>query len=265
MFHRIRRFAAVAAAALAWVAIGVHAADVPNVAAASDLQFALPDIAAAFMRATGREVRLSFGSSGNFRRQIAEGAPFELFLSADAGYVDALAREGRTEGNGVVYAIGRLALFVPNGSPIEPDATLRDLARALQDGRLVKLAIANPEHAPYGRAAREALMHAGLWEGLAQKLALGENVSQAAQFAASGAAQAGLVPASLARAPALAARGRFVVLPASLHEPLVQKMILLRGAGPTAHAFYDFLRQPAAREILARYGFEVPSAASDIR
>ena len=265
MFHRIRRLVAVAATALALGTAGVRAADVPNVAAASDLQFALPDIAAAFTRATGREVRLSFGSSGNFRRQIAEGAPFELFLSADAGYVDALAREGRTEGDGVVYAIGRLALFVPHGSPIEPDATLRDLGRALQDGRLVKLAIANPEHAPYGRAAREALVHAGLWQALAPKLALGENVSQAAQFAASGAAQAGLVPDSLARAPALASRGRFVVLPVSMHAPLVQKMILLRGAGSTAHAFYDFLRQPAAREILERYGFEVTPAASDAR
>jgi molybdate transport system substrate-binding protein len=265
MFRRIRRCAAITATALALVTAGARAADVPNVAAASDLQFALPDIAAAFTRTTGREVRLSFGSSGNFRRQIAEGAPFELFLSADAGYVDALARDGRTDGDGVVYAIGRLALFVPNGSPIEPDPTLRDLARALQDGRLVKLAIANPEHAPYGRAAREALMHAGLWQALASKLALGENVSQAAQFAASGAAQAGLVPDSLARAPALAARGRFVVLPASMHAPLVQKMALLHGAGSTARAFYAFLRQPVAREILARYGFEVPAAAPDVR
>jgi molybdate transport system substrate-binding protein len=265
MFHCIRRCAALVAAALALTGAGARAADVPNVAAASDLQFALPDVAAAFTRATGREVRLSFGSSGNFRRQIAEGAPFEVFLSADAGYADALAHDGATIGDGVVDAIGRLALFVPNGSPLEPDPTLRDLARAAQDGRLVKLAIANPEHAPYGRAAREALMHAGLWQVLAPKLALGENVSQAAQFAASGAAQAGLVPESLARAPALAARGRFVVLPASMHAPLVQKMVLLRGAGATARAFYAFVQQPAAREILARYGFEVPPAASDAR
>jgi molybdate transport system substrate-binding protein len=263
MFHRIRRLLVLAAAfALAATA---RAADVPNVAAASDLQFALPEIAAAFARATGREVRLSFGSSGNFRRQIGDGAPFELFLSADGGYVDVLARDGRTEGDGVVYAIGRLALFVPNGSPIEPDATLQDVARALQDGRLVKFAIANPEHAPYGRAAREALMRAGLWQAIGPKLVLGENVSQAAQFTASGAAQAGLVPDSLARAPALAARGRFVVLPASMHAPLVQKMVLLRGAGSTARAFYDFLRQPAAAEIFDRYGFEAPPAASAVR
>lgn len=265
MYLRIRRLVTVATSALVFVTAGAHAADVPNVAAASDLQFALPDIAAAFTRATGREVRLSFGSSGNFRRQIAEGAPFELFLSADAGYVDALARERRTEGDGDVYAVGRLALFVPNGSPIEPDPTLRNLARALQDGRIVKLAIANPEHAPYGRAAREALMHAGVWQAVVSKLALGENVSQTAQFAASGAAQAGLVPVSLARAPALAARGRFVVVPASMHAPLVQKMVLLQGAGSTAHAFYDFLREASAREILARYGFEVASAATGAR
>jgi molybdate transport system substrate-binding protein len=245
---------------VAWLVVpDARAADVPTIAAASDLQFALPEITAAFRESSGRDVRLSFGSSGNFRRQIADGAPFELFLSADAGYVDALAREGRTQGDGAVYAIGRLALFVADGSPVELDPKLEGVARALRDGRLAKFAIANPEHAPYGRAAREVLTRVGLWTAIEPRLVLGENVSQAAQFAASGAAQAGLVAGSLAQSPAMARRGRSLLLPASLHAPLVQKMALMRAAGPTAHAFYEFLQQPAARAILARYGFESPA------
>jgi molybdate transport system substrate-binding protein len=240
------------------IAAPAQAADVPNIAAASDLQFALPDIVAAFRRATGDDVRSSFGSSGNFRQQIADGAPFELFLSADASYVEALAREQRTVDEGVVYAIGRLALFVPNGSPIEPDPQLRDVAAAIADGRLRKFAIANPEHAPYGRAAQQVLTHAGLWKAIEPHLVLGENISQAAQFSTTGAAQAGIVAYSLVRSPAMAGKGRYVVLPASQHDPLVQRMALLRGAGTTARAFYAFLQQSTARAILERYGFELP-------
>jgi molybdate transport system substrate-binding protein len=260
----LRRAAcALALAAIALAAVEpVDAADVPNVAAAADLQFALSDIATEFTRATGLGVRLSFGSSGNFRRQIADGAPFELFLSADASYVDALAHEGRTLGAGDVYAIGRLALLTPRDSPIVPDPALQDVARALRDGRLVKFAIANPAHAPYGRAARQALVQAGLWAAIEPHLVLGENVSQAAQFAMSGAAQAGIVAYSLARAPPMSERGRFVLLSAGLHDPLLQKMVLLKNAGPTARAFYEFLRKPAARAILERYGFELPASGA---
>lgn len=260
---RGRRFAAMAAllAGVLLPAGAAGAADAPNIAAASDLQFALPDIAADFERATGHAVRLSFGSSGNFRRQIADGAPFELFLSADASYVDALVREQRTAGDGVVYAIGRLAVFVANGSPIAPDPQLRDVAAALADGRLSKFAIANPEHAPYGRAARQALAHAGLWTSIKPHLVLGENISQAAQFAVSGAAQGGIIAYSLVRAPGMAERGRSALLPAATHDPLVQKMVLLKRAGATARAFYAFLQQPAARAIFERDGFELPPRA----
>jgi molybdate transport system substrate-binding protein len=234
------------------------APDVPNIAAASDLQFALTDIAAAFTAQTGRDVRLSFGSSGNFRRQIADGAPFDVFLSADAAYADALVAERRTDGVAVAYAIGRLALFVPDGSPIEPDAELRGVAAALRAGRLGKFAIANPAHAPYGRAAREVLMHRGLWPAIESHLVLGENVSQAAQFAVSGGAQAGIVAASLLRAPGMAGRGRAVILPASDYDPLVQKMVLLARAGGTARAFFAFVQSASARAILERYGFAPP-------
>ncbi len=230
----------------------------PAIAAASDLQFALTEIAAAFRRDTGQDVRLAFGSSGNFRRQIAAGAPFELFLSADERYVDALAREGRTLGAGVRYATGRLVLFVPAGSALKADASLADLKAALADGRVKRFAIANPDHAPYGRAAREALTAAGVWEAIVPRLVLGENVSQAAQFAASGAAQGGIFAYSLALAPAISAKGDAVLLPAYMHAPLAQRMVLINGATPAAQAFYAYLQQSTARTILQRHGFALP-------
>jgi len=235
-----------------------EAAEPARVAAAADLAFALPEIAVAFTRDTGREVKLSFGSSGNFARQIAEGAPFELFLSADERYVEHLGAAGKSEGAGALYGVGRIVLFVPKGSPVSADPELRDVALALSDGRLKKLAIANPEHAPYGRAAQEALAKAGLWEKAKDRLVLGENVSQAAQFATTGGAQAGIIPLSLAIAPAMAGRGSHAVLPDSMHRPLRQRMVLVKGAGETARAFYAYLQQPAAREVLVRYGFVLP-------
>jgi len=238
-----------------------HADGAPNVAAAADLKFALSEIAEAHERAGGARVRLSFGSSGIFRRQIAQGAPFELFLSADEAYAEALIQEGRAEGPGALYAIGRIALYLPNGSPVKADNKLRDLAAAAKDGRLKKLAIANPEHAPYGRAAREALQRAGAWEAVQGKLVLGENAAQAARFAASGSAQAGILPLSLVRAEELAAKGGFATLPETWHAPLRQRMVLIKGAGAAARAFYDFLQSPEARAVLVRHGFVLPETA----
>lgn len=235
-----------------------HAAEAPNVAAAADLKFALTEIAEAHARAGGARVSLSFGSSGVFRRQIAEGAPFQLFLSADEAYAEALVREGRAEGPGALYAIGRIALYLPNDSPVKADNRLRDLAAAAKDGRLKKLAIANPEHAPYGRAAREALQRAGAWEAVQGKLVLGENAAQAARFAASGSAQAGILPLSLVRAEELAAKGGFVTLPESWHAPLRQRVVLVTGAGEAARALYVFLQSAEARAIFARHGFVLP-------
>jgi molybdate transport system substrate-binding protein len=234
------------------------AAPGPSIAAASDLQFALMEIAADFRRDTGRRVRLVFGSSGNFRRQIAEGAPFELFLSADEAYIAALAKDGRTEDGGVRYATGRIVLFAAKGSPLRPDAALADLKAAVADGRVRHFAIANPEHAPYGRAAREALQAAGLWDALMPRLVLGENVLQAAQFATTGGAQGGIVAYSLARSPVLAGKGDYVLLPAESHTPLHQRMVLVKGAGATAREFYRYLQAPAARAVFARFGFTLP-------
>jgi molybdate transport system substrate-binding protein len=234
------------------------ATDPPIIAAASDLQFALTEVAEVFSAETGVHVQLAFGSSGNFVRQIRQGAPFEMFLSADEEFVLALAGEGLTEGEGELYAVGRIVVLVPRGSRLKPDGTLQDLAAALKDGRLKKFAIANPEHAPYGRRAEEALRHAGLWDAIADKLVRGENVSQAAQFALSGAAEGGIVAYSLALAPTVAERGEYALIPQDWHAPLRQRMVLLKAAGDTARRFYAFVAAPAGRAILKRYGFVLP-------
>lgn len=237
----------------------LRAEEPPAIAAAADLKFALTEITERFIAETGRQVKLSFGSSGNFARQIEQGAPFQLFLSADESYVVRLAGQGLTVDEGTLYAIGRIVVFAPTGSPVRTDAKLEDVGVALADGRLKRFAIANPEHAPYGRAAREAMQRAGIWEQAQPKLVLGENASQAAQFATSGSAQAGIIPYSLALAPAVATRGTYALIPEDWHRPLRQRMVLLKGAGDTARRVYDYLRQPEGRAILERYGFVLPA------
>ena len=233
-------------------------ADPPVIAAASDLQFALDEAAEAFSSETGLEVELAFGSSGNFVRQIRQGAPFQIFFSADEAYVDALAADSLTQGEGDLYGIGRIVILVPRVSRLKPDGTLRDLAAFVTDGGITKFAIANPDHAPYGRRAEEALRHAGLWEAIEDKLVLGENVSQAAQFALSGAAEGGIVAYSLALGPNVSGRGEYSLIPQDWHAPLRQRMVLLNGAGETARRFYAFVASPAGRAILKRYGFVLP-------
>lgn len=230
----------------------------PLVAAASDLKFALDEVLAGFRRDTGVEVRVSYGSSGNLARQIEQGAPFELFLSADEAFVERLAERGLTRDRGAGYATGRLVLYVPRGSPLTPDPQLRGLARRLADGSTGRIAIANPEHAPYGRAAEQALRSLGLWDAVEPQLVLGENVAQAAQFASSGNAEGAIIAYSLALAPALGERGTFALLPESLHAPLRQRMVLLTRASADAARLYDHLQTPAARDVLSRYGFARP-------
>ena len=239
------------------------AQQVPAIAAASDLQFALDDIAARFQKDSGLAVRITYGSSGNFTRQIAQDAPFEMFLSADEAYVFQLAEQKLTPDRGVRYASGRIVLFVPQNSKFQPDAQLQGLRQALAAGQVKRFAIANPEHAPYGRAAMQALQSAGLWDTLQPHLVLGENVSQAAQFAASGSAQGGIFAYSLALAPAISARGQFVLIPDKLHQPLHQRMVLTRKAGDTARQFYAYLQQPAARAVFKRYGFALPGESAN--
>jgi molybdate transport system substrate-binding protein len=235
------------------------AADIPAIAAASDVKFTLTEIADRFRGETGRTVRISYGSSGDFRRQIAQGAPFELFLSADESYVQALQEEGFTLDRGILYGLGRLALYVPHGSSLTPDAELlNNLATALKEGRLRRFAIANPEHAPYGRAAREVLVKLGLWDRIQNHLVLGENAAQAVQFVISGSAQGGFIPLALALASEVSSRGRFVVVSPEWHSPLRQRMVLLRNAGDTARRFYAFIQGPVAWAIFERYGFVRP-------
>ena len=229
-----------------------------SVAAASDLKFALDEVVAMFHKDTGQSARVSYGSSGNFMRQIAQDAPFELFLSADEAFVFQLAERKLTVDRGVLYATGRIVLFATTASRLQPDAQLADLRRAIGDGRVTRLAIANPDHAPYGRAAKEALTSAGLWDLVQPRLVLGENVSQAAQFAVSGSTQGGIFAYSLVLAPAFAQAGRYVLIPENLHQPLRQRMALTPKAGPTARALYAYLQQPAARAVLRRYGFALP-------
>lgn len=236
--------------------------DIPAIAAASDLKFALEDIAMRFRAETRREVRLSFGSSGNYLRQIMEGAPFQMFLSADEGFVFRLHQAGKTEDRGVLYAVGRIVLFAPDGSALQVDAKAAGLKAALAANQIRRFAIANPEHAPYGRAAEQALRKLGLWDALQGRLVLGENVSQAAQFASSGSAQGGIFAYSLALSPSVSKLGRYVLLPEDLHQPLRQQMVLVKGAGETARLFYGYLQQPAARKILTQYGFVLPEGAA---
>lgn len=253
-----------AAIAFAWLLTTADAEqvsasiDVPAVAAASDLKFALDEIVAEFSRDTGIEVRLTYGSSGNFARQIAQGAPYDLFLSADESFVLQLADRGLTRDRGTLYAIGRIALYAPQDSPLVPDPGLANLARRLADGSSGRIAIANPEHAPYGRAAEQALRSVDLWDRIAPRLVLGENVAQAAQFAASGNTDGGIIAYSLALAPPLRERGRFALLPESLHAPLRQRMVLTAQAPPGAQRLYEYLQLPVARAILERYGFLLP-------
>ncbi|RXE51772.1 MULTISPECIES: molybdate ABC transporter substrate-binding protein [Pseudomonas fluorescens group] len=231
----------------------------PTVAAAADLKFALEEVNTQFKADTGEDVRLVFGSSGNFFRQINEGAPFQLYLSADEGYVQQLHAAGKTVDEGALYALGRIVLMVPHGSTLKTDDHLKDLKAALAEGRIKKFAIANPEHAPYGLRAEEALKHAGLWDGLKDKLVLGENVVQAAQFATSGNAQGGIIAYSLALAPDVSKLGEFALIPAEWHEPLRQRMVLLKGANETTQAFYRYVQEPAARNIMRKYGFVLPN------
>lgn len=179
-------------------------------------------------------------------------------MSADEEFVFRLAASGKTEDRGVQYAIGRIVLFAPEGSALGLDERMDGLKAALAQGRIQRFAIANTEHAPYGRAAEQALRAVGLWESIRGHLVLGENVSQAAQFATGGSAQGGIFAYSLALSPAVSRMGRHVLLPESLHQPLRQRMVLIKGAGADAREFFSFLQQPTARALFKHYGFGLP-------
>jgi len=236
-------------------------APAPVIAAASDLKFALEEVAARYAAEGHERVELVFGSSGLLSRQIQDGAPFEVFLSADEEFVNQLADAGLARDRGVLYALGRLVLFAPSGSPLVPDPELNGLRALLERGAVTKFAIANPAYAPYGRAAEAVLRKRGLWERLQRSLVLGDNVAQAAQFASTGNAVGGILAHSLVLAPPLRGQGKYVRIPESDHPPLRQRMVLLKRAGPTAEDFYRYLQQTGAREILHRFGFALPGGS----
>lgn len=236
----------------------------PAIAVAASLRIAMPALVDAFEEASGRQVRIAYAASGVLTRQIRRGAPFELFLAANAAYPEKLIRAGLTDGDGRTYALGRIGIFAPPDSPIDVSAGLAGLRKPLADGAIARFALPNPAHAPYGIRARQALQQAGLWAAIEPVIVLGENAAQAARFAASGSTTGGIVPASLGMAPRFAQRGRFALIPADRHEPLEQRMVLLQGAGATARALHDFLLTPTARGILRDHGFSVP-ATGDAR
>jgi molybdate transport system substrate-binding protein len=243
---------------------GAQPAPALAVAAASDLQSVLPALASRFERETSRRVTLTFGSSGNFFSQIQNGAPFDVFFSADVDYPRRLEAAGLTEpGTLQPYATGRLVLYASAAAGLDLG---RGLA-VLTDARVRRIAIANPEHAPYGRAAVAALTHERLYDQVRAKLVLGENVSQAAQFVQSGNAQAGLLALSLALAPALRTSGTYLDVPASFYPPIEQAAVVIKASGrkEAARQFLAFLGRPAIVQMLNDAGFLPPRPGAAAR
>ena len=223
-----------------------------NIAAAADLKFAMDEVSLEFQRThPGVELQTSFGSSGNFYAQLHNGAPFDVFLSADVEYPRKLLREGIGLADSLfIYGVGRIVVWVPAASELDP-------ASALKEAAVRHVAIANPQHAPYGRAAEAALRSLGLYGGVENKLVLGEDIAQTFEFVESGAADAGIVALSLALAPAARGKGRYWEIPLDGYPRIEQGGLLLKESADT-RALRAFLVSVAGRVILKRYGFYTP-------
>jgi len=263
MWRRTRGiFAAVTMVLVMGVSGGfVHAGEI-TIAAATDLNFPFKEIVAEFEKTTGHTVKLSLGSSGNFFAQLSNGAPFDLFFSADISYPKKLEEAGLAEpGTLYLYAIGRIVIWVPRGSPIDVGTSG---IKALQHSSVKKIAIANPKHAPYGRAAVAALEHYALYEQVKDKLILGENISQTAQFVQTGGADIGIIALSLAVAPAMRETGTFWEVPLEAYPRLEQGAVVLKTTKDlkTARAFLDYIKSPEGIAVFKRYGFFLPEKAS---
>jgi molybdate transport system substrate-binding protein len=231
------------------------------VAAAADLSSVFPEVAARFEKETGRKVKINFGSSGQFLLQIENGAPFDVFFSADVQYPQRLEAEGLIQpGTIYKYAIGKLVLYVPNNSTLNLSQGLR----ALQAPQARRIAIANPQHAPYGRAAVESLKKEGLYDSLQSKFVVGENIAQTAQFVQSGNADAGLLALSLVLSPQMKSAGHYAEIPDSDHAPIEQAAVILKSSRDKASAalFLDFIRKPEIVSMMSKYGFTRPGAGS---
>lgn len=241
---------------LACILAGVAHAQQITVAAAADLNYAMKGLASQYEQKTGNKVVLTFGASGNFYSQIRNGAPYDVFFSADEDYPKQLAQAGLLAGNSMrVYAVGQLVLWVPNETKLDPQRLEMDL---LLRPTVRKIAIANPEHAPYGRAAMAALEHFGIKDEVEGKLVLGENVSQAAEFVMSGNAQAGLIAEALAVAPAMKTAGRYWRLPQGSYPELKQAVGILTSSHhqQAAQEFIGFVLSKEGKAILQQYGFK---------
>jgi molybdate transport system substrate-binding protein len=227
-----------------------------TLAAASDLQFAMQEISSRFEKQQGKGVKVVYGSSGNFFQQIQNGAPFDLFFSANLDYAKRLEAAGLVEpGSLYEYAIGKIVIWVPSDSKLD----LKNGIQALLDPSVRKIAIANPEHAPYGQAAMAAMKKENIYEGLSGKFVLGENISQTAAFVLSGSADVGIVALSLALSPNMKDKGRYVEVPAADYPPIEQACVVLKASKnkELARAFLQFVKSPAVAELLRSYGLGV--------
>ena len=233
-------------------------ADDIAVAAASDLQFAIKELIVEYEKQTGHHVKLSLGSSGNFYAQLQQGAPFDLYFSADIGYPKKLEEAGLTvPGSLYRYAVGRVVLWAPKQSPVEVSKGLT----VLRDAAVRKIAIANPKHAPYGRAAVAAMEQSQVYAEVKDRLVLGENISQAAQFIESGACDVGIIALSLAMAPVMKSAGSYWLIPAEAHPPLEQGAVIMKQSKQqdAARHFLEFMQRPQGQEVMTRYGFTLPN------
>jgi molybdate transport system substrate-binding protein len=227
-----------------------------TVAAAADLQFAMQDVAARFQKETGKTVKLTYGSSGNFFQQIQNGAPFDVFFSANLDYAKKLDAAGLTEpGSYYPYAKGKIVIWVRNDSKLDLSSGMQ----ALLDPSIKKIAVANPEHAPYGQAAVAAMQNDKIYEKVKDKFVLGENISQTASFVVSGGADVGIVALALALSPNMKDKGRYVEVPAGEYPPIEQACVILASSKnkETARQFLAFIKTPAIGDLLRSYGFDV--------
>jgi molybdate transport system substrate-binding protein len=227
-----------------------------TVAAAADLSSALKEVAAAYQKKTGVEVKLSFGASGALTQQIENGAPFDVFFSADTDYPLRLTKGGYADESTLYrYALGRVVLWVPQDSPLDP---AKDEIKILLDPSVNKISIANPALAPYGRAAVAVMRHYNVYEKVSSKLVMGENISQAAQFVESGNAQAGFVALAHVLAPEMKGKGKYWLVPADAYPRLEQSLVVTTHSAHAqeARTFVEFMKTAEAVAILTRYGFE---------
>jgi len=257
---QVRLFRLACCALLASGLSGAAAGQELRVAAAADLQFAFQEVSARFQKETGHAVELTFGSSGNFFSQIQSGAPFDVFFSADVDYPTRLKEAGLGEPETLSrYATGKIVLWVRKESPIEVSQGLQILVGA----RIRKISIANPEHAPYGRAAVAALRNERIYDQVRDKLVFGENISQAAQFVESGNADIGILALSLALAPPLRGEGRYYEIPISLYPAIDQGVVILKSSREKdiAKQFLGFLKRPDIVRLMQSYGLTMPVSA----